>query len=185
MAVVASGALAIACYLGLQAITFGADPQQSQAKPAEPKRDASHGEAERKLLADLEAAIAIYADHSTVRDSTATWQPLFAPLAWISTRLIPRQPDGLAGHPLTPEIAAVIDEWCRVRRTRLKVTTCAGWPRWQGPPTPTPGGAARSIRPASGRFTAGAQGTGGRRERARKAAGEQPAALVSHAHRRR
>ena len=98
---------------------IGADPQQNQAKPAEPKKDASHGEAERKLLADLEAAIAIYADHydrsRLDRDLAAAFRAFGLDLDAVDPKTAgPR----LAGQPATPEIAAVIDEWCRVRRTR-------------------------------------------------------------------
>ena len=113
-------------------------PRSLKKTPAPPT-----ARAERKLLADLETAIAARADHldySRVdRELAAAFRSYGLDLDVVDPKTAGAR---LAGKPETPEIAAAIDEWCRVRRTRLKVAHLAPAGR---------GGAGRRSRPLAQR----------------------------------
>ena len=108
------------------AAAFGAHPPQTQAKPTEPQKNASRpdGEADGKRWAISESAMATHADHY---DHSRLDRELAAAFRTFGLDLDVADPKAagsrLAGRQCTPEIAAAIDEWCRVRRKRLKVTT--------------------------------------------------------------
>lgn len=125
-AVIATGALAIATYLESPAAASSQDPPQSKVKPTEPPKDGQTPkvDSERQLLADLETAIGAYADHADYsrfdRELAAAFRGYGLDLDVVDPKTAGAR---LAGRPSTPEIAAAIDEWCRVRRTRLKVPT--------------------------------------------------------------
>ena len=112
----------------------------TQNKPQTPA-DPRVGEAERKLLAGLEAAIAAHADHLDFSRLDRELADAFRADGLDLDKVDPKTAGArLAGHPETPGIAAAIDEWCRVRRTRLKLDSCADSPPSRGPPIPTRGG---------------------------------------------
>ena len=125
-AALAGATILVACCLERPVLALGAALIQENAKPAENQKDAASrsGDAERKLLAALEEAIATHADHL---DFLRLDRELAAAFRKYGLDLDSADPKAagakLAGHPVTPEIAAAIDEWCRVRRTRLKVGT--------------------------------------------------------------
>ncbi len=126
MAVVVSGALAIVSDLERAAFAFGVDPPQSKAESAEPRKNPGvrDVEAARKLLADLETAIGARADHCDYsrldRELAAAFRGYGVDLNVLDPKAAGAR---LAGRAVTPEVAAAIDEWCRVRRTRLSVPT--------------------------------------------------------------
>ena len=126
------------------AAVAGVEPRQSQAKPRETQKDISRPDvdfsAERKLVADLETAIATSADYVDFsrldRDLAAAFREFGLDLDVVDPKTAGAR---LAGRASTPVIAAAIDRWCRVRKTRLRVRTCAVWPTRRGPSIPTPG----------------------------------------------
>ena len=114
---VASAAVAIAtCLTGPVA---GMHPQQSQAKPADPKQDAARpdGEAERKLLAALDTAFETNANHPDApkldRELAAAFRTYGLDLDTVDPKAAGTR---LANRPATPELAAAIDQWCRLRQ---------------------------------------------------------------------
>jgi Flp pilus assembly protein TadD len=123
-----SAALVIATYLERPAAASRVEPAQSKAKPGEIQKDAGRpdgdGSAERKLLVDLETAIATnadYIDYSRLeRELAAAFRGFGLDLDVIDPKTAGAR---LARRAPTPEIAAVIDRWCRVRKTRLRVAT--------------------------------------------------------------
>ncbi len=99
------------------------DPQRRAASIVSAQLEISQpdGEAERRLLAEIEAAGNAYADHGDPaefdRDVAAAFRRCGLDLD--------KDDPAVAGERLgrraaTGEIAGVIDEWCRVRRTGLK-----------------------------------------------------------------
>ena len=88
----------------------------------------------------------------------------------------------LAGRTATPEIAAAIDEWCRVRRTRLKRTNWRRLAEVARLPIRTPGATPCAISLTARRpMPCRRRGAGGRRTGPREAAGRQLGALVQDA----
>ena len=82
--------------------------------------------AELKLLADLAAANAAYADHFDPaqfdRDLAAAFRRYGLDLDAVDPKLAGEE---LGARQSTAEVAAWIDEWCRIRRTKLKT------PNWR------------------------------------------------------
>ncbi len=126
LALLAGATLAAVTTFGLPAAALAIEPPQAQSKRAEPTKDAvpGDGEAERKLLTDLNEAIDAQADHldpSRVdRDLAAAFTRFGLDLDVVYPKAAVAR---LAGKPSTPEIAAAIDDWCRLRRRSLKVPT--------------------------------------------------------------
>jgi tetratricopeptide (TPR) repeat protein len=126
IAVIISGTLSIVTLLERPAAGFAVDPSQSNAKPIELLKDpgGQKVDLDRKLLADLDTAIDAYADHADYarfdRGLAAAFRGYGLDLDVVDPKTAGAQ---LAGRTSTPEIAAAIDEWCRIRRTRLKVPT--------------------------------------------------------------
>jgi len=126
LALFASATLAALTSVGLPAVALAIEPPQGQSKPAEPTTDAirGEGEAERKLVTDLDDAIDAHADHL---DPARVDRDLAAAFARYGLDLDVVEPKAaaarLAGKPSTPEIAAAIDDWCRLRRRTLEVPT--------------------------------------------------------------
>ena len=123
---VVSGAVAIVIVLARTSTASGASFLQEVTKPAETQKDpdAREAVADRKLLADLEHALDRFAEHFDdlrLDRELATAFRVFG----IDLENVPPKVAGaeLAGRPATPEIAAVLDEWGRIRRTRLNVST--------------------------------------------------------------
>ena len=135
-------AIAFATYVDRPVAASYVNPTQNHAHPAERQKTAGRpdGEAELKLLADLETAINAHADHldysRTDRELAAAFRGYGLDLDVVDPKAAAAR---LAGRPGTPEVAAAIDRWCRVRKTSLKVPTWRGWPRSRGPLIPTPG----------------------------------------------
>ena len=125
-AVIVITAIAFAIYVDRPAAASLVNPPQNQAQPAERQKTAGRpdGDAELKLLADLETAITARADHLDYsrcdRELAAAFRGYGLDLDVVDPKTAGAR---LAGKPGTPEIAAAIDQWCRVRRTRLKVPT--------------------------------------------------------------
>ncbi len=122
----ASATMAALSYFGLPNPAVAIESPQGQSKPADPTKDAVRrdAEAQRKLLTDLNEAFDAQADHL---DSARVDRDLSAAFARFGLDLDVVDPKAaalrLAGKPLTPEIAAAIDEWSRLRRKVLKVST--------------------------------------------------------------
>jgi tetratricopeptide (TPR) repeat protein len=80
--------------------------------------------ADRNLMDDLERALFAHADHADYQRLDRELAAAFRGYGRDLDSLDPGAAGAcLAGRPSTPEIAAAIDEWCRVRRTRLEVDT--------------------------------------------------------------
>ena len=97
------------------------DPNFRQSQSEVSRRD---GDAERKLLADLEAARSACADHFDSarfdRESAAAFRGYGLDLDQLDAKEAGAR---LTGRPSTPGIAAAIDEWCFIRRTSIKTPT--------------------------------------------------------------
>jgi tetratricopeptide (TPR) repeat protein len=108
------------------ATAFQAAPSQSKPPTTEAEKGTGDRDpkADRKLLADFDTAIDAYADHADYarfdRELAAAFRGCGLDLDVVDPKTAGAQ---LAGRTSTPEIAAAIDEWCRIRRTRLKVPT--------------------------------------------------------------
>ncbi len=126
MAANVSAAWALVIYGGQTADTFGDEPPQKKANPTTPHKDASRRDldADRKLLSELQTAIdasADHLDHSRVdRELAAAFRGFGLDLDVVDPKSAGAR---LAGRATTPEIAAAIDAWCRVRKTALGVPT--------------------------------------------------------------
>jgi hypothetical protein len=126
LAVSATHTIAWVSLLPQPVTAFDADPKPGQTTPAVRAKDAGGGDgaAERKLLADIAAADYALADHY---DYSRVDRELATAFHGSGLDLDVVDPDvagaRLAGHPMTPEIAAAIDEWCGIRKFRLKVPT--------------------------------------------------------------
>ncbi len=126
LALFACATLTALTYVALPAAALAIKPPQGQSKPAETPKDAARcdDEAERKLLTDLNEAIDAHADHLDVarvdRELTAAFTRFGLDLDVVDPNAVAAR---LAGKPSTPEIAAAIDDWCRLRRRSLEVAT--------------------------------------------------------------
>jgi serine/threonine-protein kinase len=88
--------------------------------------DRQAAEAERKLLADLEAVRGNRAENYDAKQADREYAEAFRAFGLDLDATDPKQAAAkLAGRPSTAEVAAAIDEWCRVRRIDLNV------PSWQ------------------------------------------------------
>ena len=105
---------------------FGDDPPRQAAKQSQPQKDAGSRDtaAERKLLADLETALAAHADHldysRTDRELAAAFRGYGLDLDAVAPKVAGAR---LAAGPATPEIASAIDRWCRLRKMALNLPT--------------------------------------------------------------
>ena len=119
-------ALSIATRPPQSAAAFSVDSPQSKTSPSDPKKGAGDHDvkADHQFLADIEAALAAYADHADYsrldRELAAAFRGHGLDLDVLDPKAAGAR---LAGRPSTPEVAAVIDRWCRVRKTLLKVPT--------------------------------------------------------------
>ncbi len=100
----------------------GLEQQTATQNKPQTSADRSGGAAERKLLSGLEAAIANHADHLDFSRLDRELADAFRGYALDLDKVDAKTAGArLAGHPETPGFAAAIDEWARVRRTRLKL----------------------------------------------------------------
>ena len=122
-----SGLLAIATYREGTAAGPSQDQQQTKVISTDRAKDApgqKKVDPERQLLADLDLAINAYCDHADYSRSDRELAAAFRAYGLDLDVVDPKTAGGkLAGRPSTPEITAAIDEWCRIRRTRIKVPT--------------------------------------------------------------
>ncbi len=121
------GVLVLACDDG-GVPSCSAQQQQGSLPSKNQKGEGSRdGKAERKLLAELLALDASMANHS---DSSRLDRELAAAFRSYGLDLDVVDPETagtrLAGHPESPEIAAMIDVWTRFRHKELKI---ASWRR--------------------------------------------------------
>ena len=141
-------ALAITTCLAWSAEVFAAGEQRTNAKPAAPHAGEStrNDESERKLLVRLESALDALADPSDAarldRELAAAFRDYGLDLGKADSKTAAAR---LAGLPSTPAIAAVIDRWCQLCRTNLKVATWRRLADLRGPPIPIPGGTQYAI----------------------------------------
>ncbi len=122
-----SGLLAIATYREGTAAGPSQDQQQIKVVSTDRAKDTpgqKKVDPERQLLADLDLAINAYFDHADYSRFDRELAAAFRAYGLDLDVVDPKTAGGkLAGRPSTPEIAAAIDEGCRIRRTRIKVPT--------------------------------------------------------------
>jgi hypothetical protein len=120
--------LAITPYADRSAAAGNQDPPHGKARSSEGTKaatgPATDDAADRKLLTAIESAISAHADHydhaRLDRDLATTFRNFGLDLDVVDPKTAGTR---LAGRTATPEIAAAIDGWCHIRKTRLKVTT--------------------------------------------------------------
>ena len=127
VALTSSASLAFATYSasGCPRLHFAIAHQRVEAKPTGSQDAGSRdGAADRKLLDDLETALDARADHFDAsrvdRELAAAFRAFGLDLDAVDAKAAGAR---LAGHPRAPEIAAAIDEWCRLRKWRLNLST--------------------------------------------------------------
>ena len=120
--------LAIVPYADRLVAAGNQDPPYGKASPSEGTKAATGPEtdnaADRKLLTAIEAAISAHGDHYDYsrldRDLATAFRAFGLDLEAADPKTAGKR---LSGRTATPEIAAAIDDWCRIRKTKLKVTT--------------------------------------------------------------
>ena len=120
--------LAIVPYADRLVAAGNQDPPYGKASPSEGTKAATGPEtdnaADRKLLTAIASAISAHADHYDYsrldRDLATAFRTFGLDLDAADPKTAGKR---LSGRTATPEIAAAIDDWCRIRKTKLKVTT--------------------------------------------------------------
>ena len=117
------------------------DPPQGKANPGDQqKTPRENGEVEQKLLLDLESAWDAFADHADRHRLDREFAAALDAYGVNLQKVEPREAGAhLAGYKSTPQIAAVIDMWSQMRKTRLKVATWRPFSIWPAPQIPIPG----------------------------------------------
>ena len=127
---IASSALFFACCSAQPAALASSylRPTQDVKTPSQKEAGRSDGAADQKLLEALAAAMDSVADHSDYSRLDRELAAAFRTYGVDLDVMDPKQAAArLAGHPTTPEIATMIDRWCRLRlQPTVTRPPCAG-----------------------------------------------------------